>query len=40
MARGQYMIDEDCPSDAHHEHVQATTKLVNKEITDEVVSLA
>jgi uncharacterized coiled-coil protein SlyX len=25
MARGQYMIDEDCPSDPHHEHVQATT---------------
>jgi hypothetical protein len=21
MVRGQYMIDEDCPSDRHHEHV-------------------
>jgi uncharacterized coiled-coil protein SlyX len=21
MAKGQYMIDEDCPSDPHHEHV-------------------
>jgi hypothetical protein len=37
MVRGQYMIDEDCPSDPHHEHAQITTKLdceekaVNKE---------
>jgi hypothetical protein len=34
MARGQYMIDEDCPSDPHHEHVQATTTLVNEERAD------
>jgi hypothetical protein len=38
MARGQYMIDEDCPSDPHHEHVQTTITLVNEEIADEVVS--
>jgi hypothetical protein len=31
MAIGQYMIDEDCPSDPHHEHVQATTTLVSEE---------
>jgi hypothetical protein len=31
MARGQYMIDEDCPSDPHHEHVQAPTTLVSEE---------
>jgi hypothetical protein len=31
IARGQYMIDEDCPSDPHHEHVQATTTLVSEE---------
>jgi hypothetical protein len=31
MVRGQYMIDEDCPSDRHHEHVQTTTTLVSKE---------
>jgi hypothetical protein len=36
MARGQYMIDENCPSNSYHEHVQATTlvseeKAVNKE---------
>jgi hypothetical protein len=34
MAIGQYMIDEDCPSDPHHEHVQATTTLVSEETTD------
>jgi hypothetical protein len=28
------MIDEDCPSDPHHEHVQATTILVSEERTD------
>ena len=31
MARRQYMIDEDCPSDPHHEHVQTTTTLVSEE---------
>jgi hypothetical protein len=31
MAIRQYMIDEDCPSDPHHEHVQATTTLVSEE---------
>jgi hypothetical protein len=31
MAIEQYMIDEDCPSDPHHEHVQATTTLVSEE---------
>jgi hypothetical protein len=35
MARGQYMIDEDCPNDPHHEHVQATTTtLVSEERAD------
>jgi hypothetical protein len=34
MAIGQYMIDEDCPSDPHHEHVQATTTLVREERAD------
>jgi hypothetical protein len=28
------MIDEDCPSDPHHEHVQATTTLVSEERAD------
>jgi hypothetical protein len=36
MAKGQYMIDEDCPSNSYHQHVQATTlvseeKVVNTE---------
>jgi hypothetical protein len=36
MTRGQYMIDEVCPSNSYHEHIQATTlvseeKAVNKE---------
>jgi hypothetical protein len=31
MAIGQYMIDEDCPNDPHHEHVQATTTFVCEE---------
>jgi hypothetical protein len=31
MAKGQYMIDDDCPNDPHHEHVQATTTLVSEE---------
>jgi hypothetical protein len=34
MVRGQSMIDEDCPSDRHHEHVQTTTTLVSKEKAD------
>ena len=34
MARGQYMIDKDCPSDPHHEHVQTTTTLVSEERAD------
>jgi hypothetical protein len=34
MVRGQYMIDEDCPSDRHHEYVQTTTTLVSKERAD------
>jgi hypothetical protein len=28
------MIDEDCPCDRHHEHVQTTTTLVSKERAD------
>jgi hypothetical protein len=28
------MIDEDCPSDRQHEHVQTTTTLVSKERAD------
>jgi hypothetical protein len=31
MVKGQYMIDEDCPSDPYHEHVQATTTFVSEE---------
>ena len=38
MERGQYMIDEDCSNNSHHEHAQTTTKLVSEEIVDEVVS--
>jgi hypothetical protein len=34
MAIGQYMIDEDCANDPHHEHVQATTTLVSEERAD------
>jgi hypothetical protein len=34
MVRRQYMIDEDCPCDPHHEHVQATTTLVSEERAD------
>jgi hypothetical protein len=34
MVRGQYMIDEYCPCDRHHEHVQTTTTLVSKERAD------
>jgi hypothetical protein len=36
MARGQYMIDEDCPSDPHHKHVQATTTFENEEVVEEI----
>jgi hypothetical protein len=36
MARGQYMIDEDCPSDHHHEHVQATTTFESEEVVEEI----
>jgi hypothetical protein len=28
------MIDEDCPNNPHHEHVQATTTLVSEERAD------
>jgi hypothetical protein len=38
MARGQYMFDEDCSNNSHHEHAQTTTNLVSEEIADEVVS--
>jgi hypothetical protein len=38
MARGQYMIDEDCPSDPHHEHVQAATTRGSEEIVDDTVN--
>jgi hypothetical protein len=34
MTIRQYMIDEDCPSNPHHEHVQATTTLVSEERAD------
>jgi hypothetical protein len=36
MARGQYMIDEDCPSDPHHEHVQVTTTFESEEVVEEI----
>jgi hypothetical protein len=36
MAREQYMIDEDCPSDPHHEHVQATTTFESEEVVEEI----
>jgi hypothetical protein len=36
MVRGQYMIDEDCPSDPHHEHVQATTTFESEEVVKEI----
>jgi hypothetical protein len=35
MVRGQYMIDEDCPSNPHHKHVQTTTTLVSEERVDD-----
>jgi hypothetical protein len=38
MAKGQYMIDECCPSNPHHEHVQATTILGSEEIVDDTIS--
>jgi hypothetical protein len=31
MAIGQHVIDEDCPNDPHHEHVQATATFVSEE---------
>jgi hypothetical protein len=36
MVRGQYMIDEDCPSDPHHEYVQATTTFESEEVVEEI----
>jgi hypothetical protein len=36
MAREQYMIDEDCPSNPHHEHVQATTTFGSEEVVEEI----
>jgi hypothetical protein len=36
MARGQYMIDEDCPSHPHPEHVQATTTFESEEVVEEI----
>jgi hypothetical protein len=36
MARRQYMIDEDCPSNPHHEHVQATTTFESEEVVEEI----
>jgi hypothetical protein len=30
------MIDEDCPSDPHHEHVQATTTFESEEVVEEI----
>jgi hypothetical protein len=38
MVRGQYMIDEDCPSNPYHEHVQATITCGSEEIVDDAVS--
>jgi hypothetical protein len=38
MAIGQYMIDEDCPNNPHHEHVQAITTRGSEEIVDDTVS--
>jgi hypothetical protein len=36
MARRQYMIDGDCPSDPHHEHVQATTTFESDEVVEKI----
>jgi hypothetical protein len=30
------MIDEDCPSDPHHEYVQATTTFESEEVVEEI----
>jgi hypothetical protein len=30
------MIDEDCPSDPYHEHVQATTTFESEEVVEEI----
>jgi hypothetical protein len=35
MWRGQYMINEDCPNNSYHEHVQATT-FRSEEVVDVV----
>jgi hypothetical protein len=37
MWRGQYMIDEDCPNNSYHEHVQATT-FKSEEVVKETVN--
>ena len=37
MARGQYMIDENDPSNSYHEHVQATSTPRNEEIVEEIL---
>jgi hypothetical protein len=37
MARGQYMIDEDCSNNSYHEHVQATT-FESEEVDKETVN--
>jgi curved DNA-binding protein CbpA len=37
MMRGQYMIDEDGPSNSYHEHVQATT-FGSEEVVNEIVN--
>jgi hypothetical protein len=36
MVRGQYMIDEDCACDPHHEYVQATTTFESEEVVEEI----
>jgi hypothetical protein len=37
MVRGQYMIDEDGPSNSFHEHVQATT-FESEEVVKETIN--
>jgi hypothetical protein len=37
MARGHYMIDEDCPNNSYHEHVQATT-CGSEEVVKETIN--
>jgi hypothetical protein len=36
MARGQYIIHEDCPSNPQHEHVQATTTFESEELVEKI----